>query len=97
MTRRTPYDYCHGGPALSREIEELMSGYFLEAAELEARFSHHPEKDGQAEKFEAIREASYAFSKLLVSITPDSREQALCIGKLEEVVFWAKAAIERRA
>ena len=58
-------------------------------------FTYHAPKDGQAERYERIREAAGAFSLLLNTNCPVSRELSLATTKLEEVVFWANAAIAR--
>jgi hypothetical protein len=73
-----------------------MSPYFIEASELDTRFTYHAPKPGQPEKYETIRNAALALSKLATSISPASREQSLALGKLEEFVFWINAAIARR-
>ena len=72
------------------------SPYFLTTDEIDLRFTYHPPRSGQPEKYQAIREAGNAFARLLSSISPPSREQSLAIGKLEEAVMWANAAIARR-
>lgn len=63
--------------------------------ELHKRFTYHPPKDGQPEKYEAIRKSAKEFAGLIVFFTPESREQSLAITALEEAVFWANAAIAR--
>lgn len=73
-----------------------MSPFFLEASEIETRFTYHPPKSGQPERYEAIRQAAKALALLICSATPASREQSLAIGKFEEGMFWANAAIARR-
>jgi hypothetical protein len=73
-----------------------MSPYFLESDEIDLRFSYHPPKSGQPEKYEAVRQSANAFARLVTSISPPSREQALAIGKIEEAVMWCNAAIARR-
>ena len=72
------------------------SPYFLDSDEIDVRFTYHPPTKAQPEKYEAVRNAANAFARLICSISPPSREQALAIGKLEEVVFWVNAAIARR-
>jgi hypothetical protein len=74
----------------------MNSPYFLESDEIDLRFTYHPPRSGQPEKYEAIRNAANAFARLISSISPPSREQSLAIGKLEEAVMWVNAAIARR-
>jgi hypothetical protein len=68
----------------------------LSAEELKIRFTYHAPKEGQPEKYEHIRNSAMGLAALLIRMTPDSREQSLALTKLEEVVFWANAAIARR-
>jgi hypothetical protein len=65
--------------------------------ELENRFTYHAPKEDQPRKYEEIRSRCHALARLLVAITPESREQALALTKLEEVSMWANAAIARRS
>lgn len=58
-------------------------------------FKYHAPKAGQPEKYEAIREEGRLLAHKLVKLTPAGREQALALTKLDEVVFWANAAIAR--
>lgn len=58
-------------------------------------FIYHPPKDGQSERFQAIRETAKYFALHIVENTPASREQSLALTALEEAVFWANAAIAR--
>ena len=72
------------------------SPYFLESDEIDTRFTYHPPKTGQPEKYEAVRNAANAFVRFISSVSPPSREQALAVGKVEEAVMWCNAAIARR-
>lgn len=63
---------------------------------LNNRFTYHPPFGNQAIRYEYIRNYALEFGDYLVNVAcPDSRELALAITKLEEVVFWANAAIAR--
>lgn len=64
-------------------------------ADLVSRFTYHPPKDGQADKYHVIRENALEIAKGLVTACPPSRELSLALTKLEEAVFWANAAIAR--
>ena len=64
--------------------------------ELKTRFTYHPPKGNQPERYEAIRGHALTFATFIVATTPESREQSLALTALDEVVFWANAAIARR-
>lgn len=64
--------------------------------ELENRFTYHAPTEGQPEKYQMIREGAKTLAHMIVAMCPPSRETALSITNLEEVVFWANAAIARR-
>jgi len=63
--------------------------------DLEHRFTYHTPKEGQPEKYVAIREKAKELAFLLDDLCPESREASLAVTKLEEVVFWANASIAR--
>lgn len=64
--------------------------------ELAIRFTYHSPKDGQPEKYSVLRNTAKSLAQLIVSETPESREQSLALTALEEAVFWANASIARR-
>jgi hypothetical protein len=64
--------------------------------ELENRFKYHPPKDGQQEKYEALRDKAKELAYLMKSQCPPSRELSVAMVKLDEVVMWANASIARR-
>jgi hypothetical protein len=66
-----------------------------EASIIDNRFVYHPPTPESIPKFEKIRATAREFAILLADLTPASREQSLAITNLEEVVFWANAAIAR--
>jgi hypothetical protein len=59
------------------------------------RFTYHPPKENQPQKYENIRKNALAFAQLIDEMCPDSREKSLAITALEESVMWANAAIAR--
>jgi hypothetical protein len=59
------------------------------------RFTYHPPKAGQPERYEEIRDRARDYANYLACVCPDSRELSLAITKLEEVVFWSNASIAR--
>jgi len=69
----------------------------IDKEELDTRFTYHPPDGRQPTDYEYIRALAFDFAELIVSITPESREQSLAITKLEEAVMWANAGIARRS
>ena len=67
----------------------------MNGLDLENRFTYHPPKDGQNDRYELVRRLALQTARAIVAHTPVSREQSLAITHLEEVVFWANAAIAR--
>lgn len=63
--------------------------------QIENNFRYHAPKEGQPEKYTALREKAKEFANLINEFCPDSREKSLAITKLEESVMWANAAIAR--
>lgn len=65
--------------------------------EIATRFTYHAPKPGQPEVYEKLRAGARELAALIVANTPDSREQALALTRVEEAVFWANAAVARRS
>jgi hypothetical protein len=63
--------------------------------DLENRFTYHPPKGDQAERYRTIRRLALTLASEVYTLCPDSRELSLAITHLEETVFWANAAIAR--
>lgn len=63
--------------------------------ELANRFTFHPARPHQADRYHEIRQSALSLAERLAELAPDSREFSLAITHLEEVVFWANAAIAR--
>lgn len=59
------------------------------------RFTYHAPKGDQPAKYEELRSGARLLAVTIKDLCPGSREQALAITKLEEVVFWANASIAR--
>jgi hypothetical protein len=59
------------------------------------RFTYHPPKGDQPERYERVRSVALALAKCVHMSTPPSREQNIALTKIEEAVFWATAAIAR--
>jgi hypothetical protein len=64
-------------------------------SELARRFTYHPPKPDQINRYQDIREAGRAFATLLDRHCPDSREKSIALTKLDETVMWANASIAR--
>ena len=64
-------------------------------AKIENAFTYHAPKDGQPEKYQAIREKAKELAYLIQELVPPSREQSLAMTKLEECSMWANAGIAR--
>lgn len=61
----------------------------------ETNFVSHAPKEGQRERYEAIRDAGGVLSKILNESCPPSRELSVAQTNLEQAIFWANAAIAR--
>lgn len=59
------------------------------------RFTYHPPKGDQAERYEEIRQLGRTMANEIDAMCPESREKSLAITKLEEAVMWANAAVAR--
>lgn len=64
--------------------------------ELMTRHTYHPPKDGQPERYEAIRNGGRELAELIEDECPESREKDFAEYHLESAVMWANAAIARR-
>ena len=62
---------------------------------IEKAFTYHPPKEGQPEKYTAIRAQAKSLALMIDELVPDSREKSLAMTKLEECVMWANAGIAR--
>jgi hypothetical protein len=67
----------------------------LDTTDLLNRFTYHAPKDGQAERYQKIRDAGLYVANLLNAECPESREKSLAVTHLEDAVMWANAAIAR--
>jgi hypothetical protein len=67
----------------------------MDKADLNNRFTYHPPKDGQAERYQLIRATASSLAALIDEQAPDSREKSLAITHLEDAVMWANASIAR--
>ncbi|SHI01912.1 DUF7681 family protein [Virgibacillus chiguensis] len=63
--------------------------------QIENNFSYHAPKEGQVEKYNAIREKAKELAYLLEEVCPNSREKSVALTNLETSVMWANASIAR--
>lgn len=63
--------------------------------QIENNFKYHSPKDGQPEKYNAIREKAKELAYLIDKKCPNSREKSVAITNLETTVMWANASIAR--
>ena len=62
---------------------------------IENNFKYHAPKEGQPEKYTALREKAKELAYLIDELCPDSREKSLAITNLEQATMWANASIAR--
>lgn len=62
---------------------------------LENNFKYHAPKEGQPEKYTAIREKAKELACLIDDLCPSSREKSIAMTELETAVMWANASIAR--
>lgn len=74
----------------------LASREEIDAAELDVRFTYHPPRPDQVQKYEALRKAGRDFAVVVCSLCLNSRERSLALTKIDEAVMHANAAIARR-
>jgi hypothetical protein len=62
---------------------------------LDNNFKYHAPKDGQQDRYVAVRDAAREFATVLMALCPESRELSVAMTELETAVMWANAAIAR--
>lgn len=69
----------------------------MDHADLNNRFDFHPATTPERQEAHTIvRERCATLAGSLGDLLPEGREKALAITKLEEVMFWANAAVARQ-
>jgi hypothetical protein len=63
--------------------------------QIENNFKYHAPKEGQPEKYNAIREKAKELAHLIDQECPNSREKSVAFTNLETAVMWANASIAR--
>jgi hypothetical protein len=61
--------------------------------DIEKTFKYHAPKADQPQRYEGLRNEAKRFAQLIDAFCPDSREKALALTTLQQVVMWANAAI----
>lgn len=64
-------------------------------SEIQRRFAAHEVCGDVVRDMQAVRSAAGDLAALVDQACPDGREKSLAWTKLEEVVFWANAALAR--
>lgn len=67
----------------------------LSNQQIENNFKYHSPKEGQPEKYTAIREKAKELAYLIEEKCPNSREKSVAFTNLETTVMWANASIAR--
>lgn len=62
---------------------------------LENVYKYHAPKEGQPEKYEAIRNKAKELAYLIDELCPAGRERSIAHTNLEQVSMWANASIAR--
>ncbi|MET4560754.1 hypothetical protein ABIA69_001898 [Lysinibacillus parviboronicapiens] len=62
---------------------------------IENNFKYHSLKEGQQQKYEAIREKAKELAYLIDAVCPHSREKSVAMTNLETAVMWGNASIAR--
>ena len=64
-------------------------------ARLDNDFKYHAPKEGQSERYVAIRDKAKELAIVIIENSPMSREQSVALTELDHVVMMANAAIAR--
>jgi hypothetical protein len=68
----------------------------MDPKDIRHRFNYHPPSTEQRQSdHEDVRQSCEALAHELNTILPEGREKSLAITNLEQVMFWANAAIAR--
>ena len=62
---------------------------------IENNFMYHAPKEGQQEKYQALRAKAKELAYMIDELCPDSREKSLAVTNLEQSVMWSNASIAR--
>jgi hypothetical protein len=81
--------------AMLPDASKPATGEDILRERIERAFTYHAPKGDQAQRYEKLRFKAKELALLMTELCPDSRERSFAIGKIEEAVFWANAAIAR--
>lgn len=76
-------------------MTDASKEYFCTQADIDKRFTYHPPKGDQPERYIRLRDEAKMLAELICEFCPNSRERSLALTKLEEAIFWANASIAR--
>ena len=76
--------------------QEVVAKHPLTDADIEMRFSYHPPKVDQLDRYALLRKEAGKLARTIVRNTPASPEQQRALEKLEEAMYLSNAAIARR-
>jgi hypothetical protein len=69
--------------------------YSVDEKRLEKDFTYHAPKADQPERYVAIRNKAKELARIIMELTPPSREQSLALTYLDMTVMQANASIAR--
>ena len=61
--------------------------------QVENSFTYHAPKGDQPDRYVKLRDTAKELAKMILELTPMSREQSLAITHLEDSIMWANKAI----
>lgn len=62
---------------------------------LRHKFTYHPPRSGQQEKYEKLRSKALELALLINELVPETPESNTAIERVEESIMWANAALSR--
>lgn len=86
---------CGKSDVLTELCHDCLMGGKQMDPQIENNFKYHSPKEGQPEKYTAIRGKAKELAHLIDGLCPNSREKSMAITKLEESVMWANASVAR--
>jgi hypothetical protein len=78
-----------------RDEEQEKERAKLSNYDVENIFMYHSPKEGQTDKYTALREKVKELAELMLELCPETRERCTALTNLEQSVMWANASIAR--